>query len=117
MEVRVVWENTYFGDAKLLGDTWERAYGDMEWKSVSDSGKMPWYFMVYENGKTAGFGVKTGPNALCYWEASKEEITRMIMESNQVFYEELESDIQDLTFNILKLKFPSFDMSTKTLFL
>lgn len=74
MAVKVVWENAFFKDAKLLGDAWERAYGDMEWKSVEESGKMPWYFMAYENGRTQGFGVKTGPNALCCWEASKDEI-------------------------------------------
>ena len=27
--VKVVWENTYFDHAKLLGDKWERAYSDI----------------------------------------------------------------------------------------
>ncbi len=81
-EVKVVWENTYFDDAKLLGDTWERAYGDMEWKSIENSKKMPWYFMAYENGKVHAFGVKTQPNAFCYWEASRETISLTMIVRN-----------------------------------
>lgn len=72
--VRISWENTYFDDGKLLGDSWERAYGDMEWKAIDASGKMPWYFVANTGEVTYGFGVKTNPNAFCYWECSREEI-------------------------------------------
>ena len=57
--VKINWENTYFCDALLLGDTWERAYGDMEWKTIDASGKMPWYFYAYADKKIHAFGVKT----------------------------------------------------------
>ncbi len=80
--VKVVWENTYFDDAKLLGDTWERAYGDMEWKSLELSGKMPWYFLAYVSDKVYAFGVKTQPNAFCYWEATKGTISLTMIVKN-----------------------------------
>lgn len=80
--VKIVWGNTYFDDAKILGDAWERAYGDMEWKTLSDSGKMPWYFMAYKDGKIYTFGVKTLPNAFCYWECSKEDISLTMIVKN-----------------------------------
>ena len=60
------------------------------------------YYLKEKGMKSSGVYIRYGRNKS---QASKEEITRMIMESNQVFYEEMESDIQDLTFNILKLKF------------
>jgi len=80
--VKVVWENTYFDHAKLLGDKWERAYSDMEWRSIDASGKMPWYFVAYQNGKIYAFGVKVQPNAFCYWECSKEEISLTMIVKN-----------------------------------
>jgi len=60
---------------KYLGDAWERAYGDLEWKPLDPMRIMPWYFLA-SNGKiTHGYGVKTGPSALCYWTADKIGIT------------------------------------------
>ncbi len=80
--VKVVWKNTYFDDAKLLGDEWERAYGNMEWKKIDASGKMPWYFFAYENKKIYAFGVKTQPNSFCYWQCSKEYISLTMIVKN-----------------------------------
>lgn len=80
--VKVVWENTYFDDANLLGDEWERAYGDMEWKALEFSGKMPWYFIANVGDKTYAFGVKTQPNAFCYWNCSKDEISLTMIVRN-----------------------------------
>lgn len=69
---------------KVLGDAWERGYGDMEWQSISGSRAMPWYFSV-SNGSdavpdrsgrfTECFGVKVRPSALCYWNYSHNELT------------------------------------------
>ena len=48
-----------FGDVLVLGDAWERAYGELEWRTPQENEKMPWYFLAYKEGKTFGFGVKT----------------------------------------------------------
>ena len=72
--VTVAWNNTYFDAATILGDTWERAYNNLEWKLMDSACKMPWYFLACTNGKTYAFGVKTLPNSLCYWKCDKDEI-------------------------------------------
>lgn len=58
-----------------LGDAWERAYGDLEWKPLDAKRVMPWYFLVNHGGLTDGFGVKTDPSALCYWTTETNGIT------------------------------------------
>ncbi len=60
------------------------------------------YYLKEKGPKPSGVYIRYGRNKS---QASKEEIIRMIMESNNVFYEEMASDIQDLSFNTLKLKF------------
>lgn len=72
--VRLYIENSYFKNAKILGDEFERAYGNMEWSGIDDSKSYPWYFMAYETGVTYCFGVETLPNSLCSWRCSDHEI-------------------------------------------
>lgn len=62
-------------DTLLLGDAWERGYGNLGWKHLPQVGEMPWYFLAYANGKTYAFGVKTQPNALCWWTVDGVSVT------------------------------------------
>ena len=48
---------------KYLGDTWERSYGDLEWKSFDRERAMPWYVLASNGKRTHGYGVKTLPCA------------------------------------------------------
>lgn len=73
--LRLTAQNTYFNNALILGDTWERAYGDLAWRKPDYQRFMPWYFIAYENGKTYGFGVKTQPESMCSWQCNSEKIT------------------------------------------
>ncbi len=58
----------------VLGDHWERGYGDLEWKSASLAGAMPWYFLT-DNGKSVcGYGVKVQAAAICWWEIAERDI-------------------------------------------
>ena len=66
------------------------------------------YVMIVENIKSTGLYIRYGRNKT---QASPEEITRMIMESRKIFYEELVSEEQELTFNTLKLKFEEKKLS------
>ncbi len=69
---------------RVLGDTWERAYGDLSWQSVAEERCMPWYCAV-SNGsdaiddtkgrRTETFGVKARPCAMCIWQYSGESVT------------------------------------------
>lgn len=72
-ELRLHTANTFFKNAHVLGDAWERGYGDLEWELMPDKA-MPWYFCAVENGINYCFGVKVLPNAMCSWECNKDEI-------------------------------------------
>jgi alpha-galactosidase len=73
--LRLRWQANLAPDWKYLGDAWERAYGDLEWKPLDANRVLPWYFLE-SNGKwTDGYGVKTGPSALCHWTADSNNIT------------------------------------------
>ena len=60
------------------------------------------YYLKEKGPKPSGVYVRYGRNKS---QATHEEITRMIMNSSNIFYEELISKNQNLTFNTLKLKF------------
>lgn len=66
-KVRLTFERKKIENALVLGDTWERAYADMEWRAPDGDRKMPWYFFAWDGQKTHCFGIKTQPNSLCYW--------------------------------------------------
>ncbi len=58
-------ENLY-----VLGDAWERSYGDLEFKKLCNLDRYtPWYFIATDETNCFCFGVKTQPNAFisfCY---------------------------------------------------
>lgn len=66
-KIRLTYARKPVTDALVLGDAWERTYADMEWKVPDPSRKMPWYFFAWDGSRTHCFGVKTQPNAMCYW--------------------------------------------------
>jgi alpha-galactosidase len=59
----------------VLGDTWERAYGDLAWYGLIPERALPWYFAAWDGTHTHGYGVLTGPNAFCFWQADAEGIS------------------------------------------
>jgi alpha-galactosidase len=74
-ELVLRWKGALPAGWRCLGDAWERAYGELEWKPLPGSGVMPWYFLFSHGAETHGYGVKTGPGSLCYWTADGEGIT------------------------------------------
>jgi hypothetical protein len=72
LEIR--WKVRPDANWKYLGDAWERAYGDLAWLPLDARRVMPWYFLASDGNATTGFGVKTGPGALCYWTVNAEFI-------------------------------------------
>ena len=58
-------------NALVLGDAWERIYGDLKWQRP-DGRIYPWYLQIYDGNRFYGFGVKTGCNAFCHWEIAKD---------------------------------------------
>ncbi len=69
------WQVAMPAGARILGDAWERGYGDLEWRGVAPERVMPWYFLRHAGGVTTGYGVATGAAAMCCWQADAEGIT------------------------------------------
>jgi alpha-galactosidase len=58
-----------------LGDAWERSYADLEWRYTAPERPMPWYFLTTDGTTVAGYGVSTGPAALCFWQRDADGIS------------------------------------------
>ncbi len=67
--VQMQWSYPVSNDATILGDHWERTYGDVNFQPVNFERKLPWYFIEHDGKHTTCFGVKTGGSAICYWQA------------------------------------------------
>ncbi|MEP6950209.1 MAG: hypothetical protein ABI863_13075 [Ginsengibacter sp.] len=67
-EVRLSWKYAIANNAAILGDHWERTYGDVSWQKINASKKLPWYCIANDGSHTTCFGVKTGCNTICSWQ-------------------------------------------------
>jgi len=64
------------GSLRILGDAWERSYGDLGWRNLIPERVMPWYFATTDgNGLCHGYGVKTDTAALCFWQVDTEGVS------------------------------------------
>lgn len=59
----------------LLGDHWERGYGDLEWRGMVPERPMPWYFLLCDGEATHGYGVMTNAASMCFWTADASGIS------------------------------------------
>lgn len=82
--VRLRWNNPSRRAVKVLGDAWERGYGDLEWRGVCPERCMPWYIAVsngsdmnddYSERLTECYGVGVQPSALCFWQYDNAGVT------------------------------------------
>lgn len=71
-EIVLCWRERVTG--RVLGDHWERGYGDLEWVPAERAGVMPWYFLNDSGDACNAFGVQTGPGAMCWWEIDREQV-------------------------------------------
>ncbi len=65
--IMVRWKRSLGGVQSVLGDHWERAYGDLAWRSVNPAHPMPWYFFACTGEDLFAVGVLTQPNCHCFW--------------------------------------------------
>ncbi len=66
----------------ILGDAWERSYGDLAWRGIVPERPMPWYFATYARDGVHAYGVRTGAAALCFWQMDREGISLWLDVSN-----------------------------------
>ncbi|MBR5496714.1 MAG: alpha-galactosidase [Clostridia bacterium] len=63
----------------VLGDAWERSYGDLEFRSLSENDRqMPWYFIATDKETSFCFGVKTQPNSFVSFRYDTNGITALV---------------------------------------
>lgn len=73
-EIKLSWKIAAKKSINVLGDHWERTYGDVSWQPVNASKKLPWYCIEHNDDETVCFGVKTGCNAISYWQVSADNL-------------------------------------------
>lgn len=75
--IRLRWNIQLPKDALFMGDAFERAYGDLQWKTADSARLMYWYFLMTDPAQqqTSGFGVKVRPNAFAIWSCDSKGIT------------------------------------------
>jgi len=69
------WRGAMDGIRLILGDAWERGYGDLEWRGFVPDRAMPWYFASHDGERTHAWGVRTDPAAFCYWQIDPKGIS------------------------------------------
>ena len=82
--VQLRWNEPVRKNVKILGDAYERGYGNLQWDTIRPERCMPWYFAVsngsdmeqdYSDRLTECFGVKVCPNAMCFWQYDEQGVT------------------------------------------
>ncbi|WP_125917235.1 hypothetical protein [Hymenobacter coccineus] len=74
--VQLHWRYAAPATATVLGDAWERTYGDVQFQPPALARKLPWYLVQHDPraGRTACFGVRTGAHTFCYWQVGSGQL-------------------------------------------
>jgi alpha-galactosidase len=72
--IKLSWKYNTSSYTQMLGDHWERSYGDLAWNTPKVEVKAPWYLLLHDANHTACFGVKTEANTICYWTINNNAI-------------------------------------------
>src|SRR5580698_5163605 len=80
--VHVRWHANPSPRLKILGDAWERSYGDLGWRNIIPERVLPWYFGTTDGSTCHAYGVKTGARSLCFWQLDPEGISLWLNLSN-----------------------------------
>jgi alpha-galactosidase len=60
---------------RVLGDAWERSYGDLGWRELIPERPMPWYFLSWDGRALHGYGVVTGAGSLAFWLRDRDGVS------------------------------------------
>lgn len=74
LRVWLVWDGGVSDNARVLGDAWERGYGDLEWRGIVPQRILPWYALAADDKGVSCYGVETGANAFCSWRLDRFNI-------------------------------------------
>ncbi len=73
--IHLRWRGSIAGVQRILGDAWERGYGDLEWRGFVPDRVMPWYAATWDGSATHCYGVSTDPAAFCSWQVDLDGIS------------------------------------------
>lgn len=76
------WKAEVAAGIRIVGDQWERSYGDLAWRGMVPERVMPWYFLTWDGAVCHGYGVKTGAGALCFWQVDGEGVSLWLNVAN-----------------------------------
>jgi alpha-galactosidase len=80
--VHVRWHVETSPKLKVLGDAWERSYGELGWRNIIPERVMPWYFATFDGESCHGYGVKTDARALCFWQLDPQGVSLWLNTTN-----------------------------------
>lgn len=73
--VALRWTRTAPREELVLGDAWERSYGDLGWQPLRPERVLPWYWLGRSGEGFRGAGVRVRPGAMCFWTVDSEGYT------------------------------------------
>ena len=80
--IHLRWNAPVSDAVQVLGDQWERSYGDLGWRNMIPERVMPWYMATYDGRRCNAYGVKTSARALCFWQMDTNGISLWLNVSN-----------------------------------
>jgi alpha-galactosidase len=78
--VRLEWAYPLQTTTGILGDHWERTYGDLQFQPLDPEHKLPWYFIAHDGRSATCMGVKTGCPVIASWQAGRDKL-RLTMDT------------------------------------
>ena len=77
--IELEWNFKSDEDTYVLGDAWERSYGELEFRKLKDNERLlPWYFIATDKKSCFCFGVKTQPNAFISFTYNADGIRALV---------------------------------------
>ena len=64
--IHIRWKTRLPEQTFVLGDAWERSYGDLAWLPLQADRVLPWYFVAKAGTSYAAMGVKTRARAFAF---------------------------------------------------
>lgn len=75
-KVGLRWRIPIASGSLVMGDTWERGYGDFGWETMRPERALPWYWLASEpSGIVRAAGVRVRAGAMCSWQIDSEGFT------------------------------------------
>ena len=74
------WKTALPANAQILGDHWERGYGDLEWRGFLPERVLPWFALIHDRdaGVTQAIGVETGAGSFASWRVDEGGVTLVL---------------------------------------